>query len=258
MDQNHRPLIHRTYGDAMRISVSPQSAFSLTRFGNWPIVVPVFDGYYRDNGFYQVMTLFGLIVVFIVIECNEGGGTTRMDISWAIASHRWLRFLHGSLHRRLRRLNDVQNREDNQIRDRRIALRSVGYRFVTDTPDFVNANVVANNVIFPPVSAPQSISVAELPEGLPHLVELRDRAYLMRRAGDNVDVWPGVCPHEGAPITPNDVRGDAAKCCWHDLEFPARRLVASGPGISLCGARLQLSDARITVSPIAGNAADAR
>ena len=51
MDQNHRPYIHRTYDDAMRLHIGAESAFSLTRFGHWPVVVPVFDGYHKDNGF---------------------------------------------------------------------------------------------------------------------------------------------------------------------------------------------------------------
>src|SRR5690349_9313827 len=44
MDQSHRPVIHRTYGDAMRVFIGKEAAFSLTRFGNWPVLLPVFDG----------------------------------------------------------------------------------------------------------------------------------------------------------------------------------------------------------------------
>ncbi len=165
MDQNHRPFIHRTYGDAMRVHIGEWSSFSLTRFGRWPVVLPVFDGYFRENGFYQVLCLFGLIVVVNVIECNGEGDDTRMDIDWAIASHRLLRFLHGPLNRRLIRLNDVQNREDDEIRDRRIALRAAGYNFATDQPDFVNSNTVGNNVIYPAVAASQAIPVDGFSEG---------------------------------------------------------------------------------------------
>src|SRR5262249_52041416 len=132
MDQNHRPFIHRTYGDATRVHIGERSAFSLTRFGNWPVVLPVFDGQHKENGFYQILCLFGTIVVINIIECNATEQGNRMDIDWAIASHRWLRFLHGPLDRRLRRLNDVQNREDEVIRDRRVELRAAGYRFLTD------------------------------------------------------------------------------------------------------------------------------
>jgi nitrite reductase/ring-hydroxylating ferredoxin subunit len=250
MDQNHRPFIHRTYGEASRIFIDGRASFSLTRFGGWPIVIPVFDGYYKENGFYQVMVLFGLIAVVNVIECQSAGNGTKMDISWAIASHRWLRFLHPLLHRRFVRLNEVQNREDNPIRDRRIALRAAGYRFKTDNPDFINANVIENNAIFPPVAAPDGIALAALPDQRAVRVPFAERAFILRRDRDAVEVWPGVCLHEGAEL---DVRhlGDAVvKCPWHGLEFAARRLEEGGRAVELCGARLDLAGGKILVNPL--------
>ena len=250
MDQNHRPFIHRTYDDAMRVHLGPWSAYSLTGFGKWPVVIPVFDGYFKENGFYQVLCLFGLIVVVNVIECNGTGDDTRMEISWAIASHRLLRFVHGPLHRRLLRLNDVQNREDDKIRDRRVELRAAGYRFATDVPDFVNANVVANNVVYPPLSQERSVALADLPEGQPQTMQVGDRAYVLRRTDGAVEVWPGVCPHEGAPLAAGNVEGHKIKCSWHGLEFAARRLERGGPPVTICGARLHLGDDRVIISPL--------
>jgi hypothetical protein len=249
MDQNHRPMIHRTYGEAMRVSIGERTAFSLTRFGGWPAVIPVFDGYHKENGFYQVLCLFGLIVVINIIECNPAPGGTRMDIHWAIASHRLLRFLHPLLNRRLLRLNEIQNREDDEIRDRRVELRAAGYRFATDVPDFIKCNAMAHNVEYPPLAAPHSVTVADLPERRPHRIELPDRAYIVRRTGATLEVWPGVCPHEGAALAAGAIVGSMVKCRWHGLEFAARRL---GPGdrpITLCGARLSLSDSKLNVEP---------
>jgi nitrite reductase/ring-hydroxylating ferredoxin subunit len=248
MDQNHRPFIHRTYDDAMRVHMGPSAAFSLTRFGNWPLVLPVFDGYFKENGFYQVICLFGLILVVCVIECNGEGTDTRMDIDWAIASHKMLRFLHGPLNKRLLRLNDVQNREDDCIRDRRVALRASGYRFGTDRPDFVSANVVANNVVFPPMCEVRSLQITLLPEGEAQTVDVAARSFILRRTGAGVDVWPGVCPHEGAALAPRHLEGRAVKCPWHGLEFPARRLVQNGSPITMCGARLQWVEGDVRIS----------
>lgn len=194
MDQHHRPFIHRTYGTACRVFVSQSASFSLTRFGRWPIIIPVFDGYFRENGFYQVLVFFGLIAVVNIIECNSDATGTKMDVGWAIASHRWLRLLHPILNRRLVRLNEVQNREDDPIRDRRIALRAAGYRFKTDNPDFMNSNVIDNNIIFPPMMAPCPIQLSELPDRRAVQVPVGDRAFILRRDGTAVDVWPGVCP----------------------------------------------------------------
>lgn len=257
MDQNHRPHIHRTYGNAMRMHIGEQSSFSLTKFGNWPVILPTFDGYHKDNGFYQVVTLFGLIVVINIIECNETAEGTRMDVDWAIASHRLLRFLHGPLDRRLRRLNDVQNKEDEEIRERRVALRAVGYRFQTDTPDFMNSNVIANNVVFPPLAGQHAISWAELTEGQPRRIEVGDRAYVLRRAGQTVEVWPGVCPHEGASLDAGHLNGAIVRCPWHGLEYGARTLGLGSPAITVCGARLQLTDAGLTIRPAEASAVNA-
>jgi nitrite reductase/ring-hydroxylating ferredoxin subunit len=249
MDQNHRPFIHQTYNDAMRVAISERTAFSLTRFGNWPIVLPVFDGHFKDNGFYQILTLFGLIVVINIIECHVEGANARMNVDWVIASHRWLSFLHGPLSRRLHRLNQVQNQEDDEMRDRRIEMRAAGYSFSTDVPNFVNSNVVANNVVFPPLQTTQSVAVADLLEGTPRTIEVGDRAYILRRTGETVDVWPGVCPHEGAVLEPKHLSGGMVRCPWHGLEFSARRLTAGGSAINVCGSRIVLIDGKVTLAP---------
>jgi Rieske [2Fe-2S] domain len=241
MDQTHRPFIHRTYGDATRFFIGPTAAFSLTRFGSLPVVLPVFDGYFRDNGFYQVVCLFGLFVIVNVIQCSETAGGTQMEIDWAVASHRLLRFLHPALHRRLHRLNEVQNREDEGMRDRRVELRAGSYRFATDEPDFVNANVRANNVIFPEMRGELSVKLATLREGEVSRIDASQRGFIVRRTGDELEVWPGVCPHEGALLEAAHVGGGKVTCPWHGLDFAARRLAPGAPAITMCGAQLQLS-----------------
>lgn len=252
MDQNHRPYIHRTYGEAARLFVDPHGSFSLTRYGRWPIAIPVFDGYFRENGFYQVMVLFGLLIVVNIIECNEDHRGTRMDVSWVMASHRWLRFLHPILSRRFTKLNDVQNREDDPIRDRRIELRAANYRFATDNPDFLNSNVIANNVQFPTFTGHHSIAIKDLPEAEPHRAEVGDRAYIIRRSGQQLEVWPGVCPHEGAVLGAADVAGKLVRCPWHGLEFGARRFGPGGGKVVMCGAQLEINGDCLTISPVQG------
>jgi nitrite reductase/ring-hydroxylating ferredoxin subunit len=249
MDQNHRPFIHRTYDAAVRVHIGSSSAFSLTRFGRLPFWIPVFDGHFKQNGFYQVICLFGLFVVVIVIECNGEANDTRMDVRWVIASHRLLRLLHGPLHRRLVRLNDVQNLEDDEIRRRRVELRAANYRFGTDEPDFVNSNVVANNVVFPSLQKQRFVPMSELPDGQAVSVAMDDRSFVVRRSGAEVEIWPGVCPHEGAQLEPAGVKGNRIVCRWHGLEFAARRLKVAGPPVSVCGARLSLNEQGLTIGP---------
>ena len=252
MDQNHRPFIHRTYGDAMRLHIGTEAAFSLTRLGKWPVVVPVFDGYYKANGFYQVICLFGLIVIVNFISASETEQGTQMEIDWAIASHRLLRFLHRPLDRRLHQLNKVQNAEDEVIRDQRVALRANGYRFVTDQPDFVNSNVISNNVVYPPMAGTHSVSVADLRKGEIRRVEVDRRAYLLRRTSDGLHVWPAVCPHEGAILEPQHVEGNVAKCPWHGLEFGMRPLRPGGAPITACGTSISLEGTTLQLRGLAG------
>lgn len=250
MDQNHRPYIHNTYGAAVRVAISDRTAFSMTRFGNWPAIIPVFDGRHKENGFYQILCLFGLFVVINVIECNTGEQGTRMDISWAIASHRWLRWLHPFLDRRLQRLNVIQNDEDTEIRLRRVELRGMGYRFATDSPDFLNANALGNNVVYPPLAQSHVVKLSDLGEGKAVRMDIGDRAYIFNRQGEDIEVWPGVCPHEGAVLTPQDLQNNQVRCRWHGLAFGARKLGKANPSLSLCGARLQLDADSITISPL--------
>ncbi len=252
MDQNHRPHIHRTYGEAARLFIDPHASFSLTRYGRWPVAIPVFDGYFRENGFYQVMVLFGLIVVVNIIECNKVDDGTAMDVGWVVASHRWLRFLHPLLSRRFQRLNDVQNREDDPMRDQRVALRAANYRFATDAPNFLNSNVVANNVEFPAFPGHHSIALKDLPEAELYRAEVGDRAFILRRSGQQLEVWPGICPHEGAELGAGDVTGKLVRCPWHGLEFGPRRFGPDAGKAVLCGALLEFSGDALTIRPASG------
>jgi nitrite reductase/ring-hydroxylating ferredoxin subunit len=249
MDQNHRPLIHSTYEQAARVFIDRRASFSLTRFGKWPIAIPVFDGYVRENCFYQVMVLFGLVIVVCLVECKESESGTSMEISWTTASHWLLRFIHPYLNRRIRELNDVQNRDDDPIRDQRVALREAQYRFATDDPDFINSNVMANNVKFPPVAGTHTIAMETLPEGQPHKVVVADRTLIVRRTGKALEVWPGICPHEGAPIETRDLKGTSVVCAWHGLEFGPRRLGPASGRVVVCGAALELAGDELKVGP---------
>jgi hypothetical protein len=247
MDQNHRPVLHRTYDSASRLYIDRRASFALTHFGRWPVVIPVFDGYLKENGFYQLIVLFGLIAVVTIIECNRDDSGTGMDVRWTIASHRWLRFLHSLLHRRFTRLNEVQNAEDEPVRARRVALRAAGFRFKTDDPDFVNSNVIENNTIFPAATTAEPIVLSDRPEGGAVRVAAIDKAFVLRRNGQAVDVWPGVCPHEGAELAACHLRDSTLACPWHGLEFPPRRLAEHGGGVTVCGARLDLVEGPILV-----------
>src|SRR5262249_35945886 len=75
-----------------------------------------------------------------------------------------------------------------------------------------------------------------------------NRAFILRRDGQAVDVWPGVCPHEGAELKPEHLRERTVKCPWHGLEYAPRRMLEGQSGLTMCGARLELVNGRIEIS----------
>lgn len=246
MDQSHRPFIHKTYEDAMRVFIQKSATFSLTRFGNWPFVIPVFDGSHKENGFYQIISVFGLFVIVSVIESNQDvSGRVKFSSSWTIVSHRIFRCLHAALNRRLFRLNQVQSQEDSPIREQRVERRAAGYRFKTDIPNFENSNSAMHHTIFPEPVEPGSISLEDLPEDQAVRINVGNRAYIFCRTGSNVQVWPGVCVHEGAELGTDNLSNNTVKCPWHGLSYRARMLTEESPTVSLCGAELQLVAGRI-------------
>ena len=49
-----------------------------------------------------------------------------------------------------------------------------------------------------------------------------------RLPGNEVEVWPGICPHEGALIAECNIQDKTVTCPWHGRRFPAVVLSATG------------------------------
>jgi nitrite reductase/ring-hydroxylating ferredoxin subunit len=112
----------------------------------------------------------------------------------------------------------------------------------------MNSNVIENNTIFPDVSEPGVVVIADLPDKRAVRVAIARRGFILRRDQDAVDVWPGVCPHEGAELDVEHLGDKLVVCPWHGLKYGGRRLV-EGRAIELCGARLELGDGHISIKP---------
>ena len=69
------------------------------------------------------------------------------------------------------------------------------------------------------------------------------------RTGDTLEVWPGICPHEGAPIEVGQLKGATVKCAWHGLEFGPRRMDPGSGRVVMCGAALELTGDQLNVGP---------
>ena len=80
---------------------------------------------------------------------------------------------------------------------------------------------MANNVVFPDVEA-ATIVLADLPDKRVVRVAVARRAFILRRDQDGVDVWPGVCPHEGAELNVEHLDDKLVVCPWHGLKHGAQ------------------------------------
>ena len=129
MDHYHRPLIHKTYINSVRVSSSKDFQLSITKLGKLPLFSTITDIRLGQGLFYQVHSIFNFLTVISVIHMEQDGAFVKQKIDWHIASSKWFKFLHPLLHRKLHTLNRVQNDEDIPIRTQRHILRQKGFKF---------------------------------------------------------------------------------------------------------------------------------
>jgi nitrite reductase/ring-hydroxylating ferredoxin subunit len=257
MDQLHRPAVHDTYHESLRLVTGRSFALSLTRIGRFKFFIPVFDIQLGPGLFYQAFTVFNLFyshVIIRMIPILEGGKPktegemTHHTADWHIISHRWFKFLHGPLSRRLYRLNARQNPQDTPIRIRRAELRRKGYRFGSDEPDFLNSNILTDHVIPPRLVGVHRISLKGIdPLGL-NRVGAGSVELLVRRTRDQgITVWPAVCPHEGGPLELGQVCNGTIICPWHNLKQVGATLTPDRPKEFLTPLELSLEGDELVV-----------
>ena len=217
LDQEHRPWIHHTYLESLRVSATPDTQLSINkmRIFGIPIFVQVTDMRVAPSVYYQSMTLFGVIYLHTLTFSLPG----LMRGEWYILSHPIFKPFHYYIDRRMRKMNLIQNAEDVPVRDRRTELRKRGYGFI-ENPDFITANLKTNNVKYPPLEKPFRTSLSGLELKKTHTVSVGAVDLLIRPDGDGrYSVWNGVCPHEGGALASGKICGDDIQCPWHGLRF---------------------------------------
>jgi hypothetical protein len=227
-DLFHRIYVHHTYENFIPLVSSKDLSVLVTTWQRLPVFLQVATARLAPGFFYQSFSIFGLLYCHQISRMTQEGENTRVAMEWYIVSHRFLKFLHPIFNRRLRKLQAVQNAEDVPVRERRLALRKRGIRFTTDMPDFINANDMGDHVILPPQDWPLRLSVAELQDGAIALLTSGLMEFLVRRDGDDIWVWPSLCPHEGASMTAAHLCDDHLSCPWHGRKFRGTRLTQAG------------------------------
>jgi hypothetical protein len=186
---------------------------------------------------------------------TQEGEKTRVKIDWYLVSHWLFKFLHPLFNWRLRKLQVTQNGEDAPLRDRRRELRKRGLTFITDLPDFMNANDLGDHVMLPAQSWPIRTKIPTLENGQTSEVRLGPFELLMRRDGDDLLVWPALCPHEGAKLDESHLCDDRLSCPWHGRRFRPARLKSSGEGaLRYLGLSITLHNGELIAAPASRDA----
>lgn len=253
MDQLHRPFIHDTYNDNIRIALGRDFATSLTRWGKWPFLITVTDMRVGEGLFYQTLVLAGLFFIHNTISMTDiedkgDGNTLRLKLEWIIHSHWLLKPLHAVLSTMFYKLNVRLQQEDAPVRGARCELRKKGYTFLSDPPDYYNSNQLTNNTVYPALPAGASIDTGALPMGSRESVTIGNVNFIVQRKEETVRIWPAACPHEGGDLARGKLHDDCRlECPWHGLKFSAATLSATQPAAEIYGFSYRLENGIVTI-----------
>ena len=193
-----------------------------------PIRVPITVFNYGADPFSNIY--FGAVGPFaLIISTNwqdNGNSTTTVVTQYNLGSARYLRWMHGIVHKVLARNYKVLMDADTPMRLRRGELRARGYTFAGDETGhgFIETINLQTIGVMPPSSAQPFSWVSEadkLPQGST-LVGTDDVGGVrIIRENDKVLVFPRVCLHAGASLDDAKIDGDCIVCPWHGKRIGA-------------------------------------
>ena len=221
-DELHRFFVHHTYDDKYKVMAGKYFSVNTVRWGNLPIFIQVANAKINDHMFYQSMTIMGIICLHQVMRLTQKeDDKVLLSVDWWTASHWLFKWLHGPFNKRVLKLQKKQDAEDNEeIRGRRLDLRRRNFSFLTDEANFINANKLSNHVKMPAMPETFRLELKDYSLGEIHRVECGVLEILIKRLDDiNVEIWPGICPHEGAILDKKHLCKEVAVCPWHGRRF---------------------------------------
>jgi hypothetical protein len=109
--------------------------------------------------------------------------------------------------------------------------------------------------MLPAQSWPIRTKIPTLENGQTSEVRLGPFELLMRRDGDDLLVWPALCPHEGAKLDESHLCDDRLSCPWHGRRFRPARLKSSGEGaLRYLGLSITLHNGELIAAPASRDA----
>lgn len=258
-DLTHRVYVHHTYDNFIPLISSKDVSILVTRFGKLPLFFQVMTTRIARGLYYQSFSVFGILYCHQIVRLRQEGEKTRVNIDWYLVSHWLFKFLHVPFNWRLRKLQLIQYGEDAPLRERRLELRKRGLTFVTDSPDFLNANDLGDHVILPPQTWPLRAKLPKMAVGQTTHVQVGPFELLLRRDADGLMAWPGLCPHEGAKLEASHVCDDQLFCPWHGRKFRPAKLRPGGDGLlRYLGLTIRWHDDELVATPEERSAAPLR
>lgn len=227
-DLLHRIHVHHTYPNFIPLVSSKDISVLITPFGRLPVFFQVVTARVGPGAYYQTFSVFGILYCHQISHMTQVGDEVHVSMDWFLVSHWLFKWLHYLFDRRLARLQKEQGDEDAPLRDRRVELRGRGVSFVTDEPDFINANDLSDHVILPSVKLPLRVPLASTGHGAFQHVNAGPIELLVKKDADDLIVWPGLCPHEGAKLDESNLCDGRLTCPWHGRTFGPTRLPKGG------------------------------
>jgi hypothetical protein len=187
-----------------------------------PVKVPITVFNYGADPLSNVY--FGAVGPFaLIISTNwqdNGNSTTTVVTQYNLGSARYLRWMHGVVHKVLARNYKVLMEADTPMRLRRGELRSRGYKFDGDDTghgflETINLQTVG---VVPPSSAQPFSWVSNVDailQGSTFVGTDDIGGVRVVRQQDKVLVFPRVCLHAGASLDDAKIDGDCIICPWH-------------------------------------------
>ena len=248
-DLIHRVHVHHTYPNFIPLLSSKDVSVLITPWGRLPIFFQVATSRVGPAAYQQTFSIFGVLYCHQVSQMTQEGDEVRVTMSWFLVSHWLFKWMHYLFDKRLARLQKEQGEEDAPLRERRWELRKRGIRFVTDQPDFINANDMSDHVILPPMALPLRIPLTHIADGKCQDVSAGPLELLVRKQADAWTVWPALCPHEGAKLGEEHLCENRLTCPWHGRAFgPTNLLQRGGAPLRYLGLNIQRDGDDLVVS----------
>jgi hypothetical protein len=169
-------------------------------------------------------SFLGLLLIIETTWESIGEIRTRVTTSYAIGSKWFLRWAHPIVKRLISRNYAVLMSEDIPMRTRRGQLRRWGYGFRTDgrphtftsTLHILDENMVMKQELHPPASVRLSFAELAAIKEKDLLTTESDHWGLRFSVRENhLNIYPRLCPHEGACLDVEPITKEAVRCPWH-------------------------------------------